>query len=81
MSTTRRQTHLLHSHDNRNSKQLFNLLRFTGSTCFFNRGRPAVCHFTVELKIQSKHNTLLDINVGDQFRSPADHFQVLKTIQ
>ena len=31
----------------------------------FNRGHPVVCHFTVKLKIPSKHNILLETNVGD----------------
>ena len=35
----------------------------------------------VQLKIQSKHNTLLETSVGDWFRSLTDHLQALITIQ
>ena len=35
------------------------------TTKYFNRGHPVVCHFTVKLKIPSKHNTLLETNVGN----------------
>ena len=31
----------------------------------FNRGHALVCHFIVKLKIPSKHNTLLETNMGD----------------
>ena len=45
----------------------------TTQTNNFNRGHPVVCHLTVHLKILSKHNTLLETNLGDQFRSLTDH--------